>query len=223
MYPRPVVIFISVIVLWIFSLCLHEYAHARVAYAGGDTTVEEKGYLEFNPLRYTDPLRSIGLPILCLAIGGIPLPGGSVWINRSLLRSPLWDTAVSLAGPITNLLLAVAISLLFRFGVVPYDMSNNLSITLSFFVFLQVFAFVLNLLPVPGFDGFGALAPWLPWEVRQKAESLSNFFMVLIFILMWQVKPIGDALFFVCAIISALLGIDGNLIMAGSHGFRSFS
>ncbi len=56
---------------WIFSLCLHEFSHALVAYYGGDYTVREKGYLTFNPLKYTHPLFSILLPMLFLVLGGI--------------------------------------------------------------------------------------------------------------------------------------------------------
>src|SRR4029077_11982516 len=88
-----------VVILWIFSVCLHEFAHAWVAYRGGDYTVRDKGYLDFNPLRYVHPVTSILLPVLFLVIGGIGLPGGAVYINTSLLRSAKWETAVSLAGP----------------------------------------------------------------------------------------------------------------------------
>ena len=51
--------FVFVFLLWLFSLCLHEFAHARVAFSGGDTTVKDKGYLTFNPIKYTNPMMSI--------------------------------------------------------------------------------------------------------------------------------------------------------------------
>src|SRR5678815_2748961 len=70
--------FYIVTVAWIFSVCLHEFGHAVVAYKGGDYTVRDKGYLTFNPLKYTDPLFSIILPVLFVALGGIGLPGGAV-------------------------------------------------------------------------------------------------------------------------------------------------
>jgi Zn-dependent protease len=79
--------FYIVTVGWIFSVCLHEFGHAWVAYKGGDVTVRDKGYLTFNPLKYTDPVFSFILPILFMALGGIGLPGGAVYINRHLLRS----------------------------------------------------------------------------------------------------------------------------------------
>ena len=101
-----VITFLVVIVGWVFSLCLHEFSHALVAYYGGDTSVREKGYLTFNPLKYTHPVYSILLPMIFLILGGIGLPGGAVYIETWRLRSKRWESAVSLAGPAANLLLA---------------------------------------------------------------------------------------------------------------------
>src|SRR5574340_360663 len=121
--------FIVVLLGWVFSLCLHEFSHAAVAYLGGDTTVREKGYLTFNPLKYTHPVFSILLPLVFLALGGIGLPGGAVYIETWRLRSRGWKTAVSLAGPASNLVLASApVS---REGIWP---------ALSFLAFLQISA-----------------------------------------------------------------------------------
>ena len=71
-------IFLSVLVGWIGSVMLHEYSHARVALAGGDTSVIDKGYLSMNPMRYLHPMTSFVIPVIIMAIGGIPLPGGAV-------------------------------------------------------------------------------------------------------------------------------------------------
>jgi Zn-dependent protease len=87
--------FIVVIVGWIFSLCLHEFSHAVVAYYGGDTSVKDKGYLTFNPLKYTHPVYSIVLPVIFLLLGGIGLPGGAVYIETWRLRSKRWERAPS--------------------------------------------------------------------------------------------------------------------------------
>ena len=106
--------FIIVLVGWVFSLCLHEFSHALVAYYGGDTTVREKGYLTFNPLKYTHPVYSLLLPLLFLVLGGIGLPGGAVYIETWRLRSRGWISAVSLAGPTANLLLAIVLGLVLR-------------------------------------------------------------------------------------------------------------
>ena len=101
---------------WIFSLCLHEFSHALVAYLGGDYTVREKGYLSFNPLKYTHPLFSIVLPLLFLMMGGIGLPGGAVYIERWRIRNRFMLSLMSLAGPLSNLLVAIVLGLILRFS-----------------------------------------------------------------------------------------------------------
>ena len=64
------------------SLCLHEFAHAYVAYRSGDHSVEAAGYLTLNPLRHAHPFLSIVLPILFIVQGGIGLPGGACTCTR---------------------------------------------------------------------------------------------------------------------------------------------
>lgn len=107
---------------WIFSLTLHEFSHALVAYWGGDYTVKDKGYLSFNPLKYTHPLLSIVMPLIFLAMGGIGLPGGAVYIERHRLRSKWWGAAVSAAGPAANLLFALLLAAPFFLGLVDVDL-----------------------------------------------------------------------------------------------------
>ena len=157
--------FVVVLAGWVFSLCLHEFMHAFVAYQGGDYTVKDKGYLTFNPLKYTHPVYSLLMPILFLLAGGIGLPGGAVYIERWRLRGPRWETAVSLAGPLSNAVLALTLGLILRFTPVANSIFGP---GLAFLAWLQVSAVVLNLLPVPPFDGFGAIEPHLPYEWRVK-------------------------------------------------------
>ena len=71
---------------WVISLCLHEFAHAAVAWKGGDRSVEGRGYLTLNPARYMNSQMSIVLPILIVLIGGIALPGGAVIVDRRFVR-----------------------------------------------------------------------------------------------------------------------------------------
>src|SRR5215475_12820374 len=138
--------FLIVTVLWVFSVCLHEFAHAWVAYQGGDHSVAEKGYLTLNPFRYTHPVLSLLLPVLFMMLGGIGLPGGAVYIDRSQLRSRAWNTAVALAGPAMNLALILLLGALFKTGVIPADRANLATISMAFFLRLQVYSLLLNLL-----------------------------------------------------------------------------
>src|SRR6185437_10504411 len=86
-----------VLVGWIFSLCLHEFAHAATAVWGGDTSPTTLRYLSFNPLHYLNPVLSIVLPVAFLFLGGIALPGGAVYLRRDLVRNAYWQSAISLA------------------------------------------------------------------------------------------------------------------------------
>src|ERR1041385_5266765 len=114
-------VFIFVLVGWIFSVCLHEFGHAVVAYRFGDYTVKEKGYLTMNPIHYTDPITSIILPIVFMLLGGIGLPGGAVYINDSLIPKRWQRAAVSLAGPSMNVLLTILLCVPFWTGLVTAE------------------------------------------------------------------------------------------------------
>src|SRR3954453_20879321 len=87
-------LFWAVFIGWVLSVVLHEFAHGLVAYLGGDYTIRERGGLTLNPRRYIDPFMSIILPMVFLALGSIPLPGGVTYVRHDLLRSRLWATAV---------------------------------------------------------------------------------------------------------------------------------
>ena len=90
-------VFIFVIAGWLVTLCLHEFAHAFTAWRFGDHDVAVRGYLTLNPLKYSHPLLSLGLPMLFIALGGIGLPGGVVCVRTSWMTTRQ-KTLVSLAG-----------------------------------------------------------------------------------------------------------------------------
>jgi len=196
--------FLVVIIGWVFSLCLHEFSHALVAYYGGDTTVKDKGYLTFNPLKYTHPVFSLLLPMLFLMMGGIGLPGGAVYIEKWRLRSREWETAVSLAGPFANAILAFVLGLLLQLTPIG---ASSVGTGIAFLAFLQISAVVLNLIPLPPFDGFGALEPYLPMNIRMKLAQTQGMLSWVVLILLWQVPFIGS-LFWGLVGFLARLGMD---------------
>ena len=150
---------------WVLSLCLHEFGHAIVAYWGGDKSVKAKGYLTLNPLKYTDPGLTLLLPIVFLMLGGIALPGAAVYINRRAIKSRLWLSAVSAAGPLASALTACAFATPFMLGMVSAD-NEALWSSAAILVLFQVVAVILNSLPVPPLDGYGVIEPWLPNVIR---------------------------------------------------------
>lgn len=113
-------VFLFVVSAWVVSLCLHEYAHARTALHSGDISIDAKGYLTLNPLKYTHALLSIVLPVRFVVLGGIGLPGGAVFIERHRIRGRWRHSLISAAGPLTNAAFAVVLMLPFLFpGVLP--------------------------------------------------------------------------------------------------------
>jgi Zn-dependent protease len=213
-------VFIIVTVLWIFSVCLHEFGHAVVAYWGGDHTVRDKGYLTLNPLHYTHPVYSILMPVVFVMLGGIGLPGGAVYIERHLLRSRAWDTTVSLAGPAMNVPMILLIGLAFKAGWLQNNPESLTAVSLGFLLQLEISALVLNLIPVPPLDGFQALAPWMPEDMRQRLHGASTYGIILLFLALSFVPPLNDAFWTVVFVISDFLGVNPGIGLVGWKLFR---
>jgi len=200
---------------WAVSLCLHEFGHAVVAYRGGDTSVANRGYLTLDIRRYLNPMLSFGLPLLFLIAGGIPLPGGAVWINNWALRSRPIRSMVSLAGPLINLVLGVILAIVVRAVAMPV----GLLIGLSYLALVQVLAFLLNILPIPGLDGFGVLEPYLSQETRELADKVRPWAPLVFFVLLIGVPQVSSALF---GVGSVLFGWVGGSTQAASLGYSQF-
>jgi Zn-dependent protease len=202
---------------WIFSLCLHEFSHALVAYLGGDYTVREKGYLTFNPLKYTHPLFSIVLPLLFLVMGGIGLPGGAVYIERWRIRNRFMLSLMSLAGPLSNLLVAIVLGLVLRF--LP-SMPTTYLPGLSFLLVLQVSAVLFNSIPLPPFDGYNVLEPFLNPVIRTQVDRFRDISIWVILLLFWFVPPVSNSFWETVYSVSTVIGVDWGWVIAGLERFR---
>ena len=210
--------FVMVLVGWIVSLCLHEWAHAFVAFKSGDHSVLGRGYLTLDPRKYTDPITSIALPLLFVLMGGFGLPGGAVWINRGALRSRGRASMVSLAGPAVNLAVAAACMIPLSAGLVGPD-RPVLEVGLAFLGFLQVAAFVLNILPFPGLDGFGALEPYLPAPLLKALAPIRRWGLLILIGVLFYFQPANDL--FWSTILSVIDAFDVNQDLV-RQGFRLF-
>jgi tetratricopeptide (TPR) repeat protein len=213
---------------WITSLCLHEFGHAIVAYWGGDISVKEKGYLTLNPLKYTDPGLSLALPLVFLLLGGIALPGGAVYINHHRLRSRAWKSAVSAAGPAMSAVSAVLLAIPFWLGIAP-PISAPLSLpsgkdwlwsALAFLIAIDVFAVLLNLLPIPSLDGYGILEPWLPTSLQTQFNRFRRYGILVLFGVLWFVPPVSGALWSISSAVSTALGVSPIRVGSGYTLFR---
>ena len=224
-------VFLFVIAGWLVSLCLHEYGHAVAGYFSGDRSVADKGYLRLNPLKYTNPLLSIVLPVVVVLIGGIGLPGGAVWIDHRHINSRVKDSLISATGPLTNVLLAVvcAVPFLAGFGSdVTVTDSGVFGAHAEFWValaalgFLQITASILNLLPIPGLDGGGIIAPWMSPAYQRAWSLFAPYGFILLFLALWQ-SPLGDYFFTAVDFLSDRLGIDSDLALGGLREMRFWS
>ena len=202
---------------WIFSLCLHEFSHALVAYFGGDYTVREKGYLTFNPLKYTHPVFSIVLPLLFLFMGGIGLPGGAVYIERWRIRNRYWLSAMSLAGPFSNLVFAIILGLIVRFSPVT---DSGIWPGVSFLLVLQVSAVLFNLIPLPPFDGYNAIEPFLHPAIRMQMDRFRDMAIWIVLLAFWFVPFIGSFFWSTVFTFSTALGVNWDLAVDGLRRFR---
>ena len=196
---------------WAVSLCLHEFAHALVAHRSGDRSVGARGYLTLDIRRYTNVALTFVLPVLFLLLGGIPLPGGAVLIDHGAIRSRAARSLVSFAGPAVNLALAVVLVLVV--GLVP--MAIGLAAALSCLALIQVLAFVLNILPVPGLDGFGVLEPFLSPTAQLLAAKVRPWAPLVLLVVLLGLPGASAVLFGVGDALFGLIGGDIRLASAG--------
>ncbi len=184
------------------SLALHEYAHALVADRLGDPSPRRWGRLTLNPRPLVDPFGSVILPglILVLVASGAasllpifayakPMP-----LDPSYLRNRRRDEMlVTLAGPTTNLALAAVAGVVLRVGVT----GEAANFAYAWLV-VNVFMFVLQLMPVPGLDGARILARYLPPRPREVFANLDQylvlFILVIFFLLAGPLLSIVNAL-----------------------------
>ncbi|MEE6135572.1 site-2 protease family protein [Mycobacterium sp. 050128] len=212
-------VFIFVVAGWLVSLCLHEFGHAATAWRFGDHDEEVRGYLTLDPRRYAHPGLSLLLPMVFIALGGIGLPGAAVYV-RTWFMSPTRRTLVSLAGPAVNLLLAVLLLALTRLFFDPEHWV--LWAGVAFLGFLQIMAVVLNLLPVPGLDGYDALEPHLSPET-QRAVAPAKQYGVFILLFLLLAPVVNQWLFAVVDWFFDFSGVPHLLASAGNSLTRFWS
>jgi Zn-dependent protease len=173
--------YFSWVFIVMFSICLHEYAHAVTALNRGDDTAATQGHLTLNPLIQ---MGWTSLILLCV----VGIAWGSVPVNPGRYRSRADSAMVAAAGPAANVLLSVMAALL---AVVFVDLPK-ISAFFQFAGLANAVLFLLNMLPVPMLDGWSVFSMFIPrmQEVgAQQAQSISLVALVVIF-----ATPAGDLL-----------------------------
>jgi Zn-dependent protease len=154
-----------------------------------------------------------------IALGGIGLPGAAVYV-RTWFMTPTRRTLVSLAGPTANLLLAVLLLTLTRLLFDPEHWV--LWAGIAFLGFLQIMAVVLNLLPIPGLDGYDALEPHLSPET-QRAVAPAKQYGVFILLFLLLAPAVNQWLFAIVDWFFDLSGVPHLLANAGNSLTRFWS
>ena len=184
-------ILISFIVL-LFSLTVHEMAHAWTADRLGDPTARLLGRVSLNPIVHADPIGTVLFPLIA-AFSGVPLIGWAkpVPVNVRRLGSPRRDfVLVAAAGPISNLVLAFAAAIVLRLlTVTPVTLGEpNISAPLASLLVqlrqINVLLAVFNMIPIPPLDGGNVLLGMLPPRIAAPVSSLRPYGFLLIYVLM---------------------------------------
>ncbi len=213
-----VLTFLFIAAGWILSVVVHEFGHAFVAYKAGDTSVVAKGYLTLDPLKYTDLGVTLLLPLVALALGGIGFPGAAVYLRPDLMRSPIGRSLASLAGPAMTGVVLAALALGLR--LLPAASAPALYCAISLLAFLQATALILNLLPVPGLDGYGVLRPFIPTSVQQSLRPIERLSMLALMAALFLVPGVSGLLFAAAFWITDALGVPRDAVAVGFNLFQ---
>jgi Zn-dependent protease len=221
-FSSGLIVFLYVAGGWIISLCLHEFGHALAAYYGGDYSVVDKGYFTLDPLKYTHPVFSLVAPMVFLLLGGIGLPGGAVYINLKAIPDNKKRSLVSAAGPLATL--GVALLLIVPFWILDFSVSinghYNFWAAVSFLAFLQITALILNLLPIPGLDGFRIIEPFISEPVMKKIHEKGGLIILILMFLLFYDSPVNRGFWYLVGTIATNAGLDINLIFSGYELFK---
>ncbi|MGE3334166.1 MAG: site-2 protease family protein [Rhodospirillaceae bacterium] len=212
----------------ILAITLHEAAHGYAALWRGDPTAKEAGRLSLNPIRHIDLMGTVLLPGFLIASGAPFLFGWAkpVPVNFARLKNPRRDmVTVAIAGPGTNLFLAIVSALLIHLALLAPDPSRQWFISMliesmKFNVILGLF----NMIPLPPMDGGRVAVGLLPLPAARALARLENYGMFLILgavvilpwlgsyigadlnILAWTLLPLTDAVVNGIAVVAGLTG-----------------
>lgn len=178
-----VILIISILI----GLTIHEAMHAYVGYRLGDDTAHSQGRVSFNPLDHIDPFTTVLLPIATLLLLQTPiLAAKPVPFDPRRVKFDEYGAAlIALAGPVSNLVLAVLAAILMRFT------SGGVYDALSIFTVLNVGLFVFNMVPIPPLDGSRVLYAFAPEPVQDFMAQLETIGIFIVFFLVLAVPPFG--------------------------------
>ncbi len=197
MFDFDIYSLVLMIIPVLMGLTVHEYAHALAAYHLGDNTAKLEGRLTLNPLAHLDPIGTLMLFFSRMIGWAKPVP-----FNPANFRNPVRDTTlVALAGPVSNFVLAIVLSLSFKilnlaglFTLIP--IGRELAFIFQLTIFINISLGFFNLIPLPPLDGFKVLSYFLPFQwvlFAHKNQLIFTIFfvaMVLTGVLPSLIRPL---------------------------------
>ncbi len=180
------------IITLVIAFTVHEFSHAWTANSFGDQTPKENGRLTLNPLVHLDPFGS-----LLLLVAGFgwakPVPVNPYVLNR---RSPSAFMWVSLAGPLSNLLMAVIAAIPIRLGLIQYQISTSKFLPTAYefaieFIIINLALMLFNLIPLAPLDGEKVLDFLLPQNLRQGWNKIKQYGPIILLALVFVLPMIG--------------------------------
>jgi len=184
--------FIFSLIILIFSVVIHEVSHGYAALFLGDRTAQERGRLTLNPIKHIDPVGSIIFPALSILLGGFvfgwakPVP-----FNPYNLRNRKYGEAiVAIAGPASNILIALVFGLILR--VSPAFATGSVGGLVATIVLINLMLGIFNLIPIPPLDGSRLILFILPERFAKARSIFDRYGLVVVVLLIFILAPIAS-------------------------------
>jgi Zn-dependent protease len=208
----------TLVVPVVIAVTFHEAAHGFVAYRLGDDTAWQAGRVTFNPIKHIDLLGTIILPaLLLLSSSGRFMFGYAkpVPVNFRRLNHPRQDMVwVAIAGPATNVLLAIVSSLLlYGVGLIPASSANWVATNLWNSIQFNALICVFNMLPLPPLDGGRVAVGLLPDALAMPLARLERYGMIILLLLLFLLPYIGDQIGHNLNIIGWLISVPADALI----------